>query len=1315
MKKLFLSAAVALCAVAANAAIEDVRIYINPGHGSWTSNDRPCGTVKHGAYVQSDQVDTTGFFETNTNLKKAFALFHKLKEMGVKHNGANALDLTQNIVMSHIQAGPYPPYTSDGAGGWVKDPSTEFNRNLSEVAAEVVFNNFDMFVSIHSNANSDGDNVNYPLFLYRGTDAQEGAAGSIAMSKACWPHLYSLSHNNWSATGTYNMTKTNIRGDQNFYSSQSKSWVGYDVPDDYVYDESDPWSKFEDGKVSYYGYLGALKHGTPGFLVEGYFHTYQPARHRYMNPDVCYLEGLAYAAGINDYFGWGYEEKNAVIYGILRDMDEKFSHTYYNASASTNDKYLPLNNATVKLLDASGNEVATYTTDDEYNGAFVFHVEPGTYSLSYSLEGYLEAEAEYTEQFTVAAGGKYLPEVFLRNENWTPPTIVYVNYPDSTAGKAGYNLLPKYETKATAYNLLATQLEGKTVRRQLLRDDKLYVLALDSSNEPYVYIADIAGNTVITLGTSAATGDIYKVSDIALTADGYLIGINKANQAYNGAKNIKGYKWEKDATTGLPTGELSVWWTNNFAGNYTAGIGGESLTYNGTLEDGKLIYTATTTGSGGNSRLVICSILEGEYQTYYRNNQDGTYIKTGYLGETYEITLSPRADDQIVFNSAKVQPFEIKLNTADAGVPTILAHMSGDALAKASAGESYFKYAGRDLMVAPKVNAEGLVEGIQLFDITDGLDAAKEIAVDAAFEPVTYTYASAHGELALTLDAEGNTTGANIELFLAVDGKVTKFTVSDLYDSANLAKNTITGTANPFAYALKGSVANEVLSVSYTLNVDAADVKIIVKDAEGNEVAISEEGAQVAGEHTASVTLDNLELGSYTWEVEVAGAEKATIERFCSMNFYHPSGIEVDNSMESPSFGTIFVCEAYNQGKTSNSTGTYVSAQTGGAFGGGLYIFTPQVKEVALTESTSTFVMTQVLNKDGGARFYPSWMTNKDNAFGSSTAKTCGADFNEVQVSEDGRIFVSRYNFSGDCYLVAESLEKLVEDGEFTSLLAGKTMTNGIYFDESGNYLAGPAQSFDVKGSGDDLKLLALSRADNSIDAGGGKNYVLEYDLGSASALSTPTAFAALDKKYTAAYDRKTNIQYDNKGGVWYCQYRGTPSNAEPALVYVDANGEIKYFEGTGGKARYQGALAIDPCNDRIAAASASGVVSVYEIITLEDGTVVLNELYRLTHNMGGSAYSASFDTAGNLYLGNASNEVVQGYALPRTEAAVTKAASKYAFEMTDNGAVGIESIEAENAPAVYYNLQGVRVDNPANGVYIVKRGNKVTKEYIRK
>lgn len=49
------------------------------------------------------------------------------------------------------------------------------------------------------------------------------------------------------------------------------------------------------------------------------------------------------------------------------------------------------------------------------------------------------------------------------------------------------------------------------------------------------------------------------------------------------------------------------------------------------------------------------------------------------------------------------------------------------------------------------------------------------------------------------------------------------------------------------------------------------------------------------------------------------------------------------------------------------------------------------------------------------------------------------------------------------------------------------------------------------------------------------------------------------------------------------------------------------------------------------------------------------------------------------------------------------------------NYPTGVEGIEAdENTPAVYYNLQGVEVANPQNGLYIVKQGNKVSKQLIK-
>ena len=41
----------------------------------------------------------------------------------------------------------------------------------------------------------------------------------------------------------------------------------------------------------------------------------------------------------------------------------------------------------------------------------------------------------------------------------------------------------------------------------------------------------------------------------------------------------------------------------------------------------------------------------------------------------------------------------------------------------------------------------------------------------------------------------------------------------------------------------------------------------------------------------------------------------------------------------------------------------------------------------------------------------------------------------------------------------------------------------------------------------------------------------------------------------------------------------------------------------------------------------------------------------------------------------------------------------------------GIGAVEADdNDKAEYYNLQGIRVENPESGIYIMRRGGKTTK-----
>ena len=1250
MRKLFFFAIISLVALGASAAVStsQARIYINPGHGSWGPNNRHMPTVKHGA-VNSDNPDTTDFYESNTNLYKCFALFEKLIEYGMPFdrtkNQTNsnpnrigaALDLSQtNLVMSRVKTGPYPYQTVNGVS---PDKDNDFHRPLSEIAAECESWNADMFISVHSNANVDGDNINYLYFCLDGygSDANKNAT-STKMSEAGWNHRILDRHTQWSH---------------------------YD-------------NKVGAGTVKIAAQkLGVLNHSVPGYLVEGYFHTYQPARHRAMNFDVCRTEGVDYARGVADYFGWN-KESYGIIYGIVRDKNEQFTHTYYNPKAGSPDVYKPLNNVEVILKNSSGQVVEKYTTDDEYNGAFVFKkVQPGNYTIEFSHPEYKNTVYSSTSgssatslAVTVKAAVTSYPTAFLLNKNSISEELSFNN--------------------KEQFNALVSKLSGKTVRRQILRNGKVYALAVNGTT-PYVYVEDIANNSVTTLGTSAAVGDIYKISDIALTSDNYLVGINKCNQAFGGANNVTAYFWNNDAN-GAPQGEASVWWTNNFAGNFNNGIAGESVAYSGTLANGNMVYTATTTSSGGNTRLVNATISNGGYTGYIRNNQDGTYLRTGYLGETYNMTLSPRANDQFIFNSAAVQPFEIKLNATNTGVPTILAHLPA-VINAGVAGESYFTYGGKSYMVAPAIS-DGKVSGVKLFNITNGLNKASEIILDgAAIDAVSYSYTSAHGEVV---------NGSDIVLYLIVDGMVHKFSNKQSPEPepepepeepevpAPTPQTPGAGTANPYAYALKSELNETTLKISYSLNANAENVSIVIKDENGGEYDVIEKGAQSKGAYTTDISVSEYDPGKYEWEVIVDGKEKSAVEEFKAYRFYHPRGIDVDNNMESASFGNVYITE----GQLTTSA-TYWSGTRGGL---GMYAFSADMEPI-INPATNNYSFT------GG------WTLNQK--IGTSN----GADLARVRVADDGRLFVTRMSNAGNYIMFAPSFEDLLANNKFTSLFGGLTLdaTTYNYTNASGAFMAASNLGFDVKGSGKNLKMIALSSNNNHWAYVYGGARTDEYALGTATTLPVPTNIAALTGKYTIA-PQCTNVEYDDRGGVWYCQSRETPNDAQPGLVYVDANGQEKYKDlvDRGG-----GGIRLSPDGTQIAISSkyakdGTSHFTIYDITWSENGAPILTPKCVITHGIGTNLYDIAWDLAGNIYICGNSGEYLKGFSLPRAEAFTTKAAAKYAFDIIASGVEEINAEEDTEALVEYYNLNGVKVENPSNGVFIKVQGNKSSKVYIK-
>ena len=392
MKKILYTLLALICvAVSANAK----NIYVNAGHGSWnTANCRNMRTINYQQYG-----DTLGFWESNTNMWKCYALQEKLIAAG------------HTVKMSRTQSG----------GTSMQNGST-CDKKLSVIAMESENWGSDYFISVHSNAAATDDYgnalVNYPSYFYRGTMSRPNynpyVKNSDKMAIAAWPYTFIIHDNKMEYNSYWSMTNPGIYGDITQMGSQSTV-------------------------NGYTGYFGVLKHGDPGYLVEGYFHVYSPARHRAMNPDWCRQEGIRHYRGIQAWFGNSKPETTGYIMGYVRTKDKKLTHNFYKPKPGTNDEYHPINGAKVVLRNAKGEVIKTncypyvarmlknqdyYTTDHQYNGVFVFeNLAPGEYTMYFHASGYKDV----TSEITVKADETSYCEIFMTAGQGTAPNVAPID------------------------------------------------------------------------------------------------------------------------------------------------------------------------------------------------------------------------------------------------------------------------------------------------------------------------------------------------------------------------------------------------------------------------------------------------------------------------------------------------------------------------------------------------------------------------------------------------------------------------------------------------------------------------------------------------------------------------------------------------------------------------------------------------------------------------------------------------------------------------------------------------------------------------
>ena len=1106
-----------------------VKIYVNPGHGGWDSNDRNLQTIPFA------MGDTLGFWESKSNLIKGLYLRDLLQAQGATVYMSRTLNRTQD------------------------------DRSLSEIAAEANANNVDAFLSIHSNAVGANVGTNYLLLLFHGRDNAPKYPQSLVQAQKAWPRLL----NNQLTVWTHYTTSTNIRGDSTFYGT--------------------------------YG-LGVLTPlVVPGFLSEGSFHDYKPETHRLLNADYCKLEATNFHRYFCDYFQ-ATLPSTGTIAGFVKGFNQTINHPQYIYKAGTHDRWLPLNGARVKLMNAAGDSLSGYKVDTLYNGVFAFHqLQPGTYKLRITAANHTAKDTTVA----VAASATTYAQMMLVNPSLVVQKDTTPNYPNPTQD-AGAVALTNY-----SFTRLSSQvpewLNTAQIRRVLFRNDKWYVL----TTEPKILVINATTNELIKeMDITGISGGQITLNDITFSSDGYLLACNKEviGLPENMGRYFKVYTWNDD--NAIP----SLLFQTQSQGNWSNGEMGETMAVSGPRWRFLLYTTSVTTGSSRAIRIVGLNYEEGQQTVGYKYMINSAAYTEALWGKKVKFTVSPFGNDRFVVDSELLQPTDFQFDWAKPDRDPLVAHGTFNASPSAvSFGNAFFRHAGAIMMAVPQSEADSSSVSIRLYNVSQGLGQA--VAVSESYT----TEAAASGKVAY-MAAGAKVTGFDIEMLLLANQQG----VARFKSVAPAAK------ANIFASELSLETLQDGYRFKFTLNEASETTRLHVqKIGDASDTKVYDLGALPRGVNSRDFTMADLDLeeGSFSWSIEVATSGidrpmKTSSDALARMQFYSPRGVAVDKSMESKYFGRVYASETVPGAVTLRSTTD------------GVYILNSALEDVTNQGATSYA---------GGV----SW--------GGASSPM------RVSVGEDGLVYLTDWS---DANPGVWRMNPAQPSAPFTRIFSGLSVTTGLA-SLSGVNIHGAISHCWVTGTGAATKLFTFDKYYVDAVATNRGN-LLQYNIGTLAApRQTPPDAIVYNDGLNGNLQQNYNscIAPDGRGGWWISQHRAEDAAAIPSLINVDATGAVKFNSGQTplliGNSVMAG-MAVHPDGKRLAM-GCTNEVKVFEITFNASGVPSLKLMHSIKPAMGTNTVGIDYDLAGNLYVISNSSERLGVWAMPKAENSfITNAPSIY-------------------------------------------------------
>ncbi len=860
----------------------------------------------------------------------------------------------------------------------------------------------------------------------------------------------------------------------------------------------------------------------------------------------------------------------------------------------------------------------------------------------------------------------------------------------------GYSAPSSYTVNPEYIDRAIPQLAGKVIKRVIARGDVLYILGLQDSNATIVVFDHVKGEVLRTLGTTANISGNCGISDIAITADGWLVAMNWVNdQEFLKNGKVLQYVWAKDGN-GIAQGDPLPANITYFSGNYNTGVTGGTMAWSGTRESGWWYYPGRS-ASGSTFRIVALEMKNSQLLGANAYNKPAG-ITVAAFGDAFgakdgglTMFASPYADDEYIVNGSNSAAMLFP-RTGNNTVPTVKATLSANVIPTNAVHTGIFRFGGKIYITSPSFVNSTTNNGILLADITSGLGSAKAVGVAGAnLSSYDNTNVATTGTGVVSYDENGNYLESRLALFAVRNGAVSKFMTPSTILPPGVETPEITTNLGDTDFGEVELGRNAARSFTIEGENLQGDIYLTLSgssDFKIDNTTIS--AADGSGSVTVTYTPSTRTSASATLTLFTAGMPEAMEFKFSGKgggeirpaSFAYGLKVTETESMCDYTFSLSEKSEnvtlvlrsesgkeySYPQGSMSAGTHTltvpYFLLEPGAYTWevqvdnkqepiGGRYFFEGAPKAdsrggVVAIKDTENEAFGLVVRSDGYAQGFTIYEPTRQKrgtylaGFGDWTPTNRGSLYRLAYRKSDGCVYANDYANKGAGVYVFNPLHPEYGTGNIFAP-TGATKDSGGCWTYNGVTLGGGCSGLCFTGEGANTRLWTYQEDYPSGD-NADNHYVVTHNIGTASHVTTaPT----IPNVKLARYGKEAKLANDNVNfhpcshGVFIAQNRGSGNNNEttPGFMLVDFEGDIIYNSASQADIipACLGAVALNVEENVMAVGMGTLGINIYDVTWNGD---VPTLAYRATipesmstKGAGDEVAQMDFDYAGNLYV----------------------------------------------------------------------------------